>query len=131
MNGLQGTLDAYLVEGATVAKNEALDAVEATASAWDARVVFAAIAAIAPGQPVSTNDLREQLDEAGVPVTPRPALMRAACRDGLLEPFMIFIAGQKVQAAIPSTGASARGAYVKLYRRTTSEWAPTPIAAVA
>lgn len=127
MTGLQLTLDAYLAEGVADAKAEGLDASEATASAWAERIVYEAIVAIAPGQPLSMNDLREKLDDADVPAKPRPGLMRAACRDGLLVPYMIDVAGQTVQASIPSTGASASGAYVKVYRRTSATWSvPVP-----
>lgn len=122
MNGLQGTLDAYLLEGATAAKVDGIAAAAESVTSYEQGVVFDAIGARAPGALISTNTLREVLDDAEVAAGARSPMMRAACLAGLLEPHMIDIDGQRVHASVPSTGASAKGAYVKVYRRTAAAW---------
>lgn len=131
MKSQKQTLDVYLVEGATTAKLEGIASAAQAVTSYEQGVVFDAIGSRAPGALISTNSLREVLDDAGVAVRARSPLMRSACFAGLLVPHMIDVDGQQVHASVPSTGATAKGAHVKVYRRTESVWAPRPFAAVA
>jgi hypothetical protein len=76
-----------------------------------------AVAAIAPGAEFSANDLRDTLDLAGVPDSRRGALMRAAVAAGLAELVMVEVRGRRRPFTEPSTGASAHGASINVYRR--------------
>lgn len=131
MNGQQLTLDGYFIEAATTAKLEGIAAAAEGATSLDEQVVFDAVGCRAPGEIVTVNTLREELDAAQVPAGARSPKLRAACLAGLLEPYMIDVAGQRVQASVPSTGKSAKGAGVKVYRRTASVWAPRRFAVVS
>jgi len=131
MNGLQLTLDSYLVEAAMDAKREGVAAAAESVTSFEQGVVFDAIGERAPGALISANTLREVLDGADVAAGSRSPMMRAACVAGLLEPHLIEVDGQQVHASVPSTGASAKGAYVKVYRRTSWAWIPAPAKAVA
>ena len=126
MNGQQLTLDGYFIEAAIEAKREGLAQVEASSvTSLDEAVVFDAIACCAPGSTVTANTLRDELDGADVPANVRAPLMKAACKAGLLEPVMrTTVTGQMVHDSVPSTGKSAKGAHVKLYRRTSAAWKP-------
>ena len=94
------------------------------ASLWDATredmdVLLDALRTLDTGEQVSANTVRAALDRACVLEGFRAGLMRKACALGLLEPVMTYIPGEgQVQVGVPSRGLSAKGAYVKLYRRT-------------
>ena len=76
------------------------------------------IGRIRPGERFTINRFRVVLDQAKVPEKQRAGLMRKACTDGFVEPVTTIVEGKTVHVGVPSTGASARGAYVKLYTRT-------------
>jgi len=76
------------------------------------------VAALTPGTDFTFNSIRVSVDAAGIPTKQRAALMRSACLQGLAAPILITIAGQQTQAKVASTGTSAKGAYVSVYRRT-------------
>jgi len=124
-DGTQLTLDSYYIEAAIEAKREGLEAAAENVTSFDEFTVFNEIATYLPGELVTANTLRDDLDGAEVPANVRAPLMRAACKAGLLEPVMrTTITGQTVHESVPSTGKSAKGAHVKLYRRTSAVWAP-------
>jgi|GEM_PF-2965650 len=131
MNSQQLTLDGYYIEAAIEAKREGIAQAAELVTSFEQRVVFDAIGERAPGALISANTLREVLDGADVSAGSRSPMMRAACVAGLLKPHMIEVDGQQVHASVPSTGASAKGAYVKVYRRTTSTWVSRQMAEVA
>lgn len=88
----------------------------------DDRAIFdRIITAYPPGTELSINDVRDQLDEAGVPVKARGGLFSRAVHAGLLEPRVVVIGGQRVHVTVPSTGESAHHAHVRIYTRTTKE----------
>jgi len=73
------------------------------------------------------------MDAAGVPAKSRAGLVRKVCSLGLLEPVMDHIPGVgDIHRSIPSRGKSAKGAHVKVYRRTANpiptrdSWMPPP-----
>lgn len=133
MNNTQLTLDGYYIEAALEAKREGLAAVEAAqVTSLDEYVVFDAIGFYTAGSLVTANTLRDELDAADVPANVRAPLMKAACKAGILEAVMrTTVTGQMVHESVPSTGKSAKGAHVKLYRRTATAWVPRQMAEVA
>lgn len=79
----------------------------------------AAILARPVGVEVSINDLRADLDAAGVPDSARGGLFSRAVKAGLLSPLMVPDGrGGELPVRIPSTGVSAHKATVRVYRRT-------------
>jgi hypothetical protein len=84
-----------------------------------------AIADVEPGTEFSVNLVRDQLDAAGVPAAPRAGLFDRAVAAELIEP-VNAVAGHRILAVTePSTGRSARGARVRVYRRTTTPYRAT------
>jgi hypothetical protein len=83
--------------------------------------VLNAIRRITPGTEFSINTLREQLDALGYSDKDRPGALRSACKASLCAPVKQVVDGRQVVKKIPSTGASARGAYVTVYRRLSPE----------
>lgn len=77
------------------------------------------ITAFRPGAEFSANDIRAALDEKGVPEKSRAGLWAGACKAGLIEPVLRVYKGRPFPATETSTGASARGAQVRIYRRKT------------
>jgi len=98
------------------------------ATRLDSDVVLDAVGRRSPGTVMSLNTIREELDAAEVPASVRAGLMRRACEEQLLEPYMHTVTVDEhevsIHLGIPSDGKSAKGAHVKLYRRTASKWAP-------
>ena len=78
----------------------------------------AAVRAIPVGRLFTVNDLRAQLDGAGVPPAARASLMAAAAREGLAERAVEVHDGVVYELKRPSSGRSARGADVTAWRRT-------------
>lgn len=76
-----------------------------------------AVRALAPGTAFTANTIRPTLDRAEVPPGQRAALMRRACALGLAEPVTFNVGGDEIHIKVPSTGKTARRAYVALYRR--------------
>jgi hypothetical protein len=76
------------------------------------------VVALKPGTDLTFNSIRESVDAAKIPAKQRAGLMRRACADGLLEPVMLTVMGQAIHAKVPSTGATAHGAHVAVYRRS-------------
>lgn len=83
----------------------------------DEEAFMSAVRAIRPGTEFSANTLRPVLDAREVPESRRAGLMRKACLAGLAEPVTTTVAGTVIPTKIPSTGRSAKGAYIILYRR--------------
>jgi hypothetical protein len=83
----------------------------------DALVTFRRIIqTIEPGRLVSVNSLRPLLDAADIPNQARGGLFSQACTAGLLEAAKT---PEGYDITIKSTGDSANGSSVRLYRRTT------------
>jgi len=76
------------------------------------------IASVRRGTQFTFNTIRESVDDAEIPTKQRAGLMRKACAAGLLEPVLLMVMGQRIHAKVPSTGATANGAHVAVYRRT-------------
>jgi hypothetical protein len=74
---------------------------------------FERILTLAPIE-FSSNDIRERLDLAQIPESTRGALFNAALKAGWIVKKMTV---DGYPARIPSTGTSAHGAYVQVYRR--------------
>lgn len=89
----------------------------------DTSVVANAIRRIVPGTEFSINTLRAELDRAGFPDTDRQKAMRGACADGLCAVVKYWSEelGREVPKKVPSTGKSAHGASVAVYRRLSPE----------
>lgn len=91
-------------------------------TAKDADAAFlAVIESIPAGRRFSVNDLRHRLDAVEVPDRRRGALFHAAITAGLIEPVTVNTWGTDHPLRIPSTGASANGATVRVYRRMGDE----------
>lgn len=75
------------------------------------------VAAYEPGTTLSVNDLRGQLDAAGIPDSARGGLFAKAVKAGLLVKETILHAGRDIAVTVPSTGLSAHAATVQVYRR--------------
>ncbi|MGN8245263.1 hypothetical protein ACTHAM_002382 [Cellulomonas soli] len=65
----------------------------------------------------TVNDIRERLVAAGVPEKDRGGLFHLAKTLGLIEPVTVSAWGRDYAVREPSTGASARRATVRVYRR--------------
>ena len=74
---------------------------------------FERILTLAPIE-FSSNDIRERLDLAQIPESTRGGLFNAALKAGWIVKKMTV---DGYPARIPSTGTSAHGAYVQVYRR--------------
>jgi hypothetical protein len=85
---------------------------------------MAAIGAVRPGTEFSVNLIRRQLDAASVPTAARSALFDRAVADGLVERVWVTTAGRRLAVVEPSTGRSAKGARVRVYRRTGTPYRP-------
>lgn len=84
----------------------------------DAHTAFTRIVrAVEPGALVSVNSLRDMLDAADIPNPSRGGLFDGACRQGLLEPYRT---PEGFAITTSSTGDSANGSSVRLYRRTAA-----------
>ena len=75
------------------------------------------LATIPAGRIFTVEDVRHLLDTAGIPETARGPLFGAACRKGLIEWATTEIDGRAYYLSTPSTGESAKGAKVAVYRR--------------
>jgi hypothetical protein len=85
------------------------------------------VAAFAPGAWVSVNDVRAQLDEAGVPPASRAHLFYAATKGTgpLLELVELGVGHLRVPLRVRSTGRSAHHTWVNVYERLAPEPAGT------
>ena len=117
MSALQGTLDEYLVEEARTRKDRGHAAGSRNIADHDRAEFIAAVEALPAGTLFTVNTLREELDRRGVTETARPHLFRESALNGYAKPHMVTVGEVRCQASIPSTGASAKGAYVKVWRR--------------
>ncbi|WP_159794510.1 hypothetical protein [Puerhibacterium puerhi] len=92
----------------------------------DAQVAafMAAVGAVRPGTEFSVNLIRRQLDEAFVPTSARSRLFDRAVAAGLIEPVTDIVRGRRQAAYEPSTGRTAKGARVRIYRRTPAPYRP-------
>lgn len=79
-----------------------------------------AVRSIPEGREFSLNDFRRLLDDADVPPKQRAALMAAACARGLAEKVVLDVGGVQYPKKVKSTGRSAHGAHVQVYRRPVS-----------
>lgn len=86
----------------------------------DVLVALSALREVEAGASVSANTLRPALDAAGIKEGRRAGLMRQLCAMDLLCPVMLHVPGEGlIQVGVPSRGKTAKGAYVKLYTRTS------------
>ena len=69
------------------------------------------------GAPFTVNDLRPYLDAADIPEKARGVLFNAACRRGVIERATVDVDGQRFLLSRPSSGESAKGHAVSVYRR--------------
>jgi hypothetical protein len=79
-----------------------------------------AIADVAAGTEFSVNLVRVRLDNAGIPTTPRAGLFDRAVAAELIEPVNAVVGNRILAVTEPSTGRTARGARVRVYRRTST-----------
>lgn len=86
-----------------------------------AAAFFDVMRSIPPGTVLSINDIRGSLDAAGIPAAARGGMFAKAVKAGLLEPEVIEHAGHRIPVTVPSTGASAHAATVRVYRRVGGE----------
>src|SRR5690606_32447503 len=77
----------------------------------------AAIRGFEPGAMFSINDVRAQLDDAGVPPSARANLFYAATCEGLIELVTLEVGPYTAPYRVRSTGRSAHGAWVNVYAR--------------
>ena len=85
----------------------------------DERTIFdRIIASYPPGTELSINDVRDRLNDSGIPDSARGGLFSRAVKHGLLTPLVITINGHRQHVTVPSTGTSARTAHVRVYVRT-------------
>lgn len=75
------------------------------------------IADLPPGTEFTVNEVRAQLDAAGIPPRVRGGLFYGAGKAGLIAPVTVTVAGREVPVFVPSTGQTANAAMVRLYRR--------------
>lgn len=90
---------------------------DATADEWE--VFLAAVRTIDFVTEFSINDIRNLLERGGVDLSHSSGFFRTACSEGHIEPVTRHDArlGKDVHEKVPSTGMSAKGAHVGLYRR--------------
>ncbi len=84
------------------------------------------VLAFEPGAMFSINDVRAQLDDAGVPASARANLFHAATCEGLIELAWLEVGPYKAPYRVRSTGRSAHGAWVHVYARLAPEPAESP-----
>lgn len=77
-----------------------------------------AIASVHAGTEFSVNLVRAKLDAANVPTVARAGLFDKAVAAKLIEPVWFVGGGRRLPVVEPSTGRTARGARVRVYRRT-------------
>jgi hypothetical protein len=85
---------------------------------------MAAVGAVRAGTEFSVNLIRRQLDDAMVPAAARAALFDLAVGAGLLDRVWVTAPGRRLAVVEPSTGRSAKGARVRVYRRTPAPYRP-------
>ena len=69
------------------------------------------------GVPFTANDLRPHLDAADIPDKARGQLFNAACRRGVIERATVDLDGTRYLLSRPSSGESAKGHPIAVYRR--------------
>lgn len=67
--------------------------------------------------PFTVNDLRDRLDAADIPEKARGVLFNAACRRGVIERATVEVDGMTFLLSRPSSGESAKGHPIAVYRR--------------
>lgn len=82
------------------------------------RTFLSWVRALPAGTEVSVNDLRPVLDEHDVPTSARGGLFQRAIVEELLDPLEWHVDGQAIPKQVRSTGRSAHGAFVQVYRRS-------------
>ncbi|NMF27926.1 hypothetical protein [Cellulosimicrobium aquatile] len=113
----------YVVYGAPPAearelKREGQARAARSAKPDDRAAVRAAVRKIAVGTWFTVNDLREDLDAAGVPTSVRGSLLAGVAREGLAERAVVRVpGGVEGWVVLPSSGRSAKGAGVTAYER--------------
>ena len=78
------------------------------------------LGALPAGTDMSVNSLRTWLDDLGIPARARGGLFRVAVAEGLIVALVISDGTYQVPVRVPSTGPSAHGAHVQVYRRVDS-----------
>lgn len=78
------------------------------------------IESIPVGCRFSVNDLRDRLDAIGIEAGHRGGLFNRAIAAGLCRSVRVSAWGVTYDVRIPSTGPSAHGATVRMYRRTAA-----------
>jgi hypothetical protein len=101
--------------GASTAARTTVHATDAQTDAF-----MRAIAGVRSGTEFSVNLVRRQLDAAVVPPVARAGLFNAAVELGLIEAVWAAAGARRVPVVEPSTGGSAKGARVRVYRRTAA-----------
>lgn len=76
------------------------------------------VRALPAGREFTVNDVRDQLDELGVPAKARGGLFSGATKAGLCRPAVVRVDGAEYPKTVPSTGESANAARVRVYVRT-------------
>lgn len=84
----------------------------------------AVLARVAPGEGFTINDVRAELDAAGVPPATRGRLFALAAGEGLIEAMTFRYRGTLHPATIPSDGRSAHGKPVTVWVRLADAGGP-------
>lgn len=86
------------------------------------RTLLRAISGLNPGDAMTIDLIRDELDAADLSSAEKSGAFRSACHEGYLTGVFLTLPGlsvdHPVHAAIPSTHRSGKGRYVKVWRRT-------------
>jgi len=99
----------------------------ATCTAAQLDAAMRAIADVRPGTEFSVNLVRHHLDGHRVPEVARAGIFAHAVAAGLIEPVWIVVPGDMQPRTERSTGITARGARVRMYRRLHATYHPPAV----
>lgn len=87
------------------------------------RTLLRAVSDLIPGSYVSSDTVRQELDDASLTSAEKSGAFRSACTDGYLTGVFLSLPGFSIDiptpAVVPSTHPAGKGRYVRLYRRTS------------
>ena len=90
------------------------------------RAFLRIVESIPAGRRFTVNDLRDRLDVAEIPAASRGGMFWTAVQAGLIEPVRLTEWGVKHDVFVRSTGSTAHGATVRLWRRLQPQTTPDP-----
>lgn len=106
---------------ATVAKDAGQERSVDGLTGAEVTAFMEAIANVRPGVEFTVNDVRAELDAAGVPLVSRGGLFCKAAKAGLIAPAVLTVGGRAYPKTVPSTGYTAHAARVRVYVRTEAD----------